>query len=264
MRKGRHFAVFDKRAGFTLVELLVVISIIALLLSILMPALNKARENGRTSVCLNNVRRMAVSVLLYSNENSGYMMYALTNGVTWMDYLYTHEDNKRASTLPESTKKRTRFHCPSEPAHGAYTPKRGPYQGDNMWTPFGDYALNRGGPEPMCGEVQWVTKKGWVETSKCGKLSSVTRQSERFLVVDSENYNCDAALYWWRNPITIRGYVWAIDSRHNGKHSELDSGLRGYISQVQGKPNMGFVDGHAERHLTEMPPYTVDRGIPPW
>ena len=47
-----------RHKGFTLVELLVVIAIIALLMGILMPALNRAREQGKRGVCLNNLKQL--------------------------------------------------------------------------------------------------------------------------------------------------------------------------------------------------------------
>ena len=57
--------------GFTLVELLVVISIIALLLAILMPSLQKAREQAKTVVCLSNLRQWGMIFGLYTNDNNG-------------------------------------------------------------------------------------------------------------------------------------------------------------------------------------------------
>ena len=60
---------YKKRKGFTLVELLVVISIIALLVSILMPSLSKARESAKRTVCLSNFRSMQTVWLLYSMDN---------------------------------------------------------------------------------------------------------------------------------------------------------------------------------------------------
>jgi prepilin-type N-terminal cleavage/methylation domain-containing protein len=59
----------NTRSGFTLVELLVVIAIIALLAALLLPALNRARENGRIAVCLSNQRQLATAILLYAGDN---------------------------------------------------------------------------------------------------------------------------------------------------------------------------------------------------
>ena len=67
MRLGRRL-----REAFTLVELLVVIGIIALLISILLPALSKARQSARTAACLSNLRQIGQGSAIYASQFKGY------------------------------------------------------------------------------------------------------------------------------------------------------------------------------------------------
>jgi prepilin-type N-terminal cleavage/methylation domain-containing protein len=71
------------RAGFTLIELLVVISIIAVLMSLILPAVQSAREAGRRTQCLNNIRNLSLAITNKATASAGQLPYLDENGYNW-------------------------------------------------------------------------------------------------------------------------------------------------------------------------------------
>jgi prepilin-type N-terminal cleavage/methylation domain-containing protein/prepilin-type processing-associated H-X9-DG protein len=106
----------DKRRGFTLVELLVVIGIITVLISILLPALNKARRSAKTVQCASNLKQIAMAVLTYTSNSKGKLIPDRINalgsgnpypdGFTWQAEL-VHQGYIKAPNVFDLAGKRT-------------------------------------------------------------------------------------------------------------------------------------------------------------
>ena len=110
----------QKNQGFTLIEILVVIAIIAMLMSILMPSMQKAREQSRQVVCGTNLHAIGQGIFLYAHDHDDLLIPG-DYSVSWMVWGEMEQSYRQvnlgylmtAKTLPVPRSEKSVFFCPS-------------------------------------------------------------------------------------------------------------------------------------------------------
>jgi prepilin-type N-terminal cleavage/methylation domain-containing protein/prepilin-type processing-associated H-X9-DG protein len=256
------------RRGFTLVELLVVIGIIALLISILLPSLRRVREAANVATCLSNLRQMGLGIEMYSQLSKGQMPLVLERyitqgartglvaggrGRTWAGLL------RDVAKVPVQV-----FSCPSETRDFTLT-------GDNnllvpMWPnetnapetfrtderfvfSYGVLYLgiNVGPSNPDNRRCPWSTIPGWPGSGVEGPVmkTKIRHPSEFHLVWDAYIPHIVGAVDYAHLKPSLPGWLapTAIHRATIFRHSPR---------AVQGErrgPNALFADGHAEARV---------------
>ena len=127
--------------GFTLIELLVVVAIIALLMSILLPALNKAKAQTKAAICLSNLHQWGVVMKLYTGDNNGRFMrtqgYARYASLSNPDLKFYYKNNKLL-LCPMATK----LYAPDGEGRNPFAAWRSPDPCDPLGSPACSYAAH--------------------------------------------------------------------------------------------------------------------------
>jgi prepilin-type N-terminal cleavage/methylation domain-containing protein/prepilin-type processing-associated H-X9-DG protein len=185
-----------RRKAFTLVELLVVIGIIALLVAILLPALNRAREQANQIKCLSNVRQLGMAFQMYADANKGRFPFAAGNLATVVDdedWIWWQE----TPVAPTPATWQNNGRPVVDPKQSAIAPYMGGFNPQSFRCPSDD-GTNRLSTGPSGGYYRYSYTMNFLMAGynqNCPRLSAIRGSSDKVLLVEEDKRTINDG-YW--------------------------------------------------------------------
>ena len=210
-----------KQHPFTLIELLVVIAIIAILAAMLLPALNQAREKGRSAQCTNNTKQMLTGMTLYADD------FGCTPAI--YTSAYGGWANPKTPFFPKYLPRKIGI-CPSDPAPSTY-------DNDSYRKVYAMYSAgmdtNYTNDKDLFGN--FVSFDNNDVSRSCFRPSQIKSPSKTVFFIDAA-----------ATAATSAKYAHGMYNFSPTKYLEAGTNNIAAITRHRGRANPGFFDGHVE------------------
>ena len=246
-----------RRGGFTLVELLVVIGIIALLISILLPSLNSARESAKSVKCLSNMRQLGQASVSFGNDHKGYVVKAWFNDEPNDSAARYDETGRKISTwgfddplwgwdsvlLTYVDGAKEVFRCPSDGATDGQNPD---FPSDAVWNIRGEWSGPGTGrwpadqPDATVDDIPASYRHNSSNQINgpfnAAKFTQIKYPSDGFLIVEAKDSNFHHVATW-ENAMEAGKFLGLVSQNHME--------LMPFERHKGRRLNYMFYDGHA-------------------
>ena len=218
------------KKAFTLIELLVVIAIIAILASMLLPALSKARLKAKNAGCISNLKQILMGTKGYTDDNEGWIIASTTDGTAgkgWFRNVYPYVySGSSATSYTTDVKNYPCFVCPVESVG---------FSNDvTIGFKYSHYGHNA---------IAFGYQSNW-DPSKDGKSGYRMRKENELLAASAALLIVDSARHDGADILSINDTYMAW--RHGGNTSYTLSANKKQQNYTNGTvTNAGYCDGHA-------------------